>query len=279
MILMNKNYIKSIVSMALVITVLFSNGITVDAAGKKATKNKKAKVTTEASAYSLNSETVEKVFDAEYYAKTYPDVVAVVGTDAKKLFNHYVTCGVDEGRDASATFNLDAYASANPDLLKLFGAKSANRINYFKHFVNSGMAENRVATIAAATKAGITVKSLMDDTKVIAAPVAGAPQVANYSHSSGSSNNGSSNSGSSSNNTQSAPTVSAPSTSAPASNSASTPAAQPTNTETLIPVSVEDVPGYNSNSNAVAPTAETWVSINGGDWVKVDYSDSDVHVY
>lgn len=40
------------------------------------------------------------LFDAEYYAQTYPDVAAVFGTDKEALYNHYVTLGKAEGRNA-----------------------------------------------------------------------------------------------------------------------------------------------------------------------------------
>lgn len=38
------------------------------------------------------------VFDAEYYAEAYPDVAAVLGTDAAVLYQHYVNHGKQEGR-------------------------------------------------------------------------------------------------------------------------------------------------------------------------------------
>ena len=38
------------------------------------------------------------VFDAEFYAQTYPDVVAAFGTDPDMLYMHYVCCGAAEGR-------------------------------------------------------------------------------------------------------------------------------------------------------------------------------------
>lgn len=38
------------------------------------------------------------LFDAVYYASTYPDVAAVFGTDEAMLYNHYVLCGKAEGR-------------------------------------------------------------------------------------------------------------------------------------------------------------------------------------
>lgn len=39
-----------------------------------------------------------QVFDAEFYAKNYPDVVAALGTDEAALYNHYVSYGKAEGR-------------------------------------------------------------------------------------------------------------------------------------------------------------------------------------
>lgn len=37
-------------------------------------------------------------FDPSFYAATYPDVVAVLGTDVNALYNHYLTYGQKEGR-------------------------------------------------------------------------------------------------------------------------------------------------------------------------------------
>lgn len=37
-------------------------------------------------------------FDPAFYAATYPDVVAVLGTDVNALYNHYLTYGQREGR-------------------------------------------------------------------------------------------------------------------------------------------------------------------------------------
>ena len=37
-------------------------------------------------------------FDADYYASTYPDVVAALGTDAEVLYKHYLEFGKAEGR-------------------------------------------------------------------------------------------------------------------------------------------------------------------------------------
>lgn len=42
------------------------------------------------------------VFDAEFYAQTYPDVAAAYGTDASALYRHYFSFGKAEGRLAMA---------------------------------------------------------------------------------------------------------------------------------------------------------------------------------
>ncbi len=41
------------------------------------------------------------VFDSDYYADLYPDLKAVFGYDFDALLNHYLTCGMQEGRVAS----------------------------------------------------------------------------------------------------------------------------------------------------------------------------------
>ena len=115
----------------------------------------------------LNAQVIAQVFDAKYYAEKNPDVVAVVGTDAAVLMNHYMNNGVYEGRDASATFNVDAYASANTDVATV---AAGNYEVLFEHYVGSGINENRIATIDAATKAGVTVTSVANPNVVIAKP-------------------------------------------------------------------------------------------------------------
>lgn len=42
------------------------------------------------------------IFDAEYYAEMYPDVVNALGNDLDVLYQHYLTYGKNEGRKASA---------------------------------------------------------------------------------------------------------------------------------------------------------------------------------
>lgn len=81
------------------------------------------------------------VFDAEYYAKNNPDVVAVCGVGKKALFQHYVTYGNAEGRKASA-FDAEYYAKNNPDVLEVYGSKASA---LYQHYLAYGQAEGRKA--------------------------------------------------------------------------------------------------------------------------------------
>ena len=76
------------------------------------------------------------VFDAEYYAQRYADVVAVYGTDEASLFQHYTDYGKSENREAvkapsKATFDADYYASANPDVVAVYGTGSNNLYQHY----------------------------------------------------------------------------------------------------------------------------------------------------
>lgn len=114
------------------------------------------------------------VFDAEYYAQKYADVVAVYGTEEASLFQHYTDYGRTENREAvkapsKATFDADYYASANPDVVAVYGTGSNN---LYQHYLQYGKEEGRSPVAAAGTKAntGATVS----EPKTEAAPVASA---------------------------------------------------------------------------------------------------------
>jgi len=81
------------------------------------------------------------VFDAEYYAKTYPDAVEEAGTDFEALFNHYLTYGIKNGYNASKNFNLDAYKENNPELVEMYGNQEENESLYFTHYLTTGKYE------------------------------------------------------------------------------------------------------------------------------------------
>ena len=60
---------------------------------------------TEASANDTAASSVPDWFDPVFYAKEYPDVAAVMGTDAGVLYRHYLNYGKAEGRKFSANSN------------------------------------------------------------------------------------------------------------------------------------------------------------------------------
>lgn len=88
------------------------------------------------------------VFDAEYYADTYPDVKAAYGNDEVALYNHYLAFGKAEGRKATsdtngnipAEFDAKYYAEKNPDVVAVYG-KDASAL--YKHYVEYGKKEGR----------------------------------------------------------------------------------------------------------------------------------------
>lgn len=84
------------------------------------------------------------VFDAVYYSNKYSDLKSAFGTDAAKLYNHFITSGITEGRQGCATFNVKNYLTKNSDLLAAFGA--GNYVAAYTHYIYSGYAESRPKT-------------------------------------------------------------------------------------------------------------------------------------
>lgn len=114
------------------------------------------------------ADSLYELFDAEYYAKRYPDVVAVYGISKEALYRHFTQYGMQEGRSLSPDFDVNAYRSAYPDLQEAFGDDISK---YYEHYLTFGQAENRsLVTVDACIASGITVSDM--NGKVVAAPVA-----------------------------------------------------------------------------------------------------------
>jgi hypothetical protein len=143
---MKKILVKTLALAVVAGMMLSSATLTAEAKTKKAKTKKATKATvtqTVDTKNTIDANLVAQVFDAEYYAKQYPDVVAVLGNDPAKLLNHYVKNGVKEGRDASATFNASVYAIMNPDLIEAFGDNFNLLIS---HYITNGKTEGRTAS-------------------------------------------------------------------------------------------------------------------------------------
>ena len=112
---------------------------------------------------------VLKNFDAAYYASKYEDVVEALGTDESLLLEHFVKCGIFEGREGWATFNASAYSSAYPEVKDIFGH---DIVKYFVHYYTKGINEGRdITTIEDCEKAGIKVISLFDEDDFVSAEI------------------------------------------------------------------------------------------------------------
>ena len=100
------------------------------------------------------------VFDAAFYAATYPDVAAALGTDEAVLYQHYLLFGKAEGRLPYAqsstavtsslvtlpdgtVFDPVFYAQSYPDVVAVLG-NNANTLA--QHYWVAGRAEGRKAS-------------------------------------------------------------------------------------------------------------------------------------
>ncbi len=80
------------------------------------------------------------VFDPVYYAKKYPDVKRAYGNDQQKAFDHFLLCGMKEGRQGKESFNVFAYINRYKDLRDLYGC---NLTEYYRHYMTYGWLQGR----------------------------------------------------------------------------------------------------------------------------------------
>lgn len=83
------------------------------------------------------------VFDPDYYANRYPDLEGAFGYDHSALWNHFITFGMNELRQASAEFDPRVYIDRYEDLRKAFGE---NYPLYYWHYCYFGKNEGRNAS-------------------------------------------------------------------------------------------------------------------------------------
>ncbi|MDE7478614.1 MAG: CapA family protein [Lachnospiraceae bacterium] len=98
---MCKRYIckRNIAVFTVAASVIFANGITVCAAPERMPDG--------------------TIFDSDYYAYTYPDVVAELGTDTSALYQHYVNFGKTEGRFATNPADAEVVAQMQEEVRKI----------------------------------------------------------------------------------------------------------------------------------------------------------------
>lgn len=81
-----------------------------------------------------------KVYDRDYYYNKYSDLRNAFGNDERALIRHFVTCGMNEGRQGSSTFSYSYYSDKYEDLRRAFGD---DKEKYYLHFINCGIDEGR----------------------------------------------------------------------------------------------------------------------------------------
>ncbi len=111
-----KVLIRRMAALALSGTMLFSSGMVTLAAG------------------------MEDVFDTQAYADKYPDLKAAFGDDEKALLNHYLTYGIQEGRESFGLLDVVKYREMYPDLAAVFGD---DWDAYVEHYLTYGALEGR----------------------------------------------------------------------------------------------------------------------------------------
>lgn len=106
------------------------------------TSTARTETTTTSSAISEDTRQLyQAVFQADYYYNTYPDLRTAIGNDSDKLFEHFYSSGMAEGRQGCETFDVFVYQANNPDLAETFGDDLKA---YYDHYVRTGCYENRI---------------------------------------------------------------------------------------------------------------------------------------
>ena len=86
-------------------------------------------------------ENLYMVFDPIYYADHNPDLYEAFGYDTDQLQEHFLTCGMKEGRPGCADFNVAVYKEQNADLAAAYGDDLAA---YYTHYMGCGHGEGRI---------------------------------------------------------------------------------------------------------------------------------------
>ena len=116
---------------------------------------------------SLEAETVyngidySAVYDYEYYIGKYSDLNQIYGTteNTRGALEHFVLCGMNEGRQAKETFDVNSYRLEYQDLRATF---RTDLRQYYLHYIYNGKSEGRVATGTKTLQNPITIYQGVD---------------------------------------------------------------------------------------------------------------------
>jgi hypothetical protein len=83
------------------------------------------------------------IFDADLYRAKNPDLAAIYGNDDAGLYQHWINCGMAEGRIGSYIFDPGYYKEKYADLDAAFGG---DYNAFYNHFLQYGINEGRKAS-------------------------------------------------------------------------------------------------------------------------------------
>jgi len=84
------------------------------------------------------------VFDVHFYLKNYPNLQKTFANDLVAATAHWLTFGINEGLQSSASFSIKAYVKRYPDLLTKFG--DTRYADALDHWFDHGKADGRDAS-------------------------------------------------------------------------------------------------------------------------------------
>lgn len=84
------------------------------------------------------------VYNFNDYINNYADLKAAFGSNPSGAIEHFVNCGMNEGRQAKSTFDVVSYRNQWSDLRRAFGWNNLRA--YYEHYLNCGFWEGRAAT-------------------------------------------------------------------------------------------------------------------------------------
>ena len=103
------------------------------------------------------------VYDYRFYTETYSDIKAAFGLDDYAVLQHFVTCGITEGRQGSASFDVTSYRKEYADLRRAYGDDT---MSYYRHYISWGYNEGRHGTGCTELQEAMTVYNGVDYSKV-----------------------------------------------------------------------------------------------------------------
>lgn len=126
-----KTLTRLVLVFSVVLLIAFGNGINANAA----TIDGNDEITIEGA-----DNPYAAVFNAAFYANRYADVKAAFGTNEGLLLQHFLQCGIVEGRQGCEDFDPKTYRMRYPDLNAVYGD---NMKLYYVHYLQIGKAEGR----------------------------------------------------------------------------------------------------------------------------------------